>query len=950
MFVEILLNQPTQEQTYHYTLPSDWQPLQVGQLVVVPWGRQRLQGVVLAVSTQPPADLNVAFKPVADVLSSQAVLTAAQITLLHWLSQTYSAPRGACLSLFLPPGFSKQGDQHYRLRQPQHPPKNQSESQLLAVLQAEPQGLNSRQLEKRLPRRNWQPILRHLVGSGVLEQQPVLAAPSVQIKTETTIQPSALLRQSSTWREHFPRKWPANQRVVQFLADHWPAEPALPDLAHFLSLSPDQITAVLATDLVELVPEQAVYQRYVGSTVWQRWYQRLPEPNAAQTALYHAFEQHPVWTTDALPNAAISALPGACAQDLLTHSVNPARLRLKSTLLVARQWLASQQHDPLAWQVLAWLLTQPHQPQPWSALRAVFPTCTLAELRRWAVAGWLLLETQEQIRDPLAKPQFSELPRQAAPPLLPAQRAAWQAIAAAFEQPKPLPFLLHGVTGSGKTELYLQAAALTVQRGKQVLLLVPEIALTAQLVRLFLARFGAQVAILHSNMSEGERFDTWRRVHNGSIAIVVGARSALFLPFACLGLLVVDEEHAESYQQDSTAYHPPYYNARTTALAYAQQVGAVCILGTATPDLNTYHAAQRAQLQLLALPARVNGKPPPPIELIDLRQELRAGNHSLFSRTLQQALQETLTSGQQSILYLNRRGQASYVFCRDCGQVLQCPRCHMPYVYHAIGEQLRCHHCNTRRKSPKTCSRCGSVRIKYFGAGTERVVEAVQTLLPNARVLRWDADSIPDSTQAADILAQLRDRTADILVGTQMVAKGLDLPAVTLVGVVLADVGLNLPDYRAGERVFQTLLQVAGRAGRAEAPGRVIVQTYQPEHPILQAVQAQSYADFYHQELARRSQLGYPPFGHLVRLLGRQQGAEALLIQTAEALATQIRQNISTRQANSTQLIGPVPCFFSPLAGWIRWQLVLRGPNPQDLMPEKLPEGWVAEIDPLSLL
>lgn len=596
-----------------------------------------------------------------------------------------------------------------------------------------------------------------------------------------------------------------------------------------------------------------------------------------------------------------------------------------------------------------------------------------ADLRALEKAGLVTLGEQEIWRDPLADIDF--VPGEA-PSLTRDQSAVWNevlsAIQASMGGAEVAPILLHGVTGSGKTEIYLRAVEATLATGRSALVLVPEIALTPQTIRRFLARLPGRVGVLHSQLSAGQRYDTWRRCRSGLLPVIVGARSALFAPLPRLGLIVLDEAHDESYKEQS---QPPRYDSRSTAMAYARLLRAVCLLGSATPDVTLTYQAERGLLRRLSLPQRILShrtrlhaqaarfqvtpayRPAeaeaetielPPVHLVDMRQELRAGNTSLFSRALQQALCETLQAGQQSILFLNRRGTSTYVFCRDCGHVLHCPRCNVPLIYHGAAEQLLCHHCSYRRRLPSSCPDCGSSRIRQFGAGTQKVEAEVRRLCPEARTLRWDWD-VTRAAGAHDlILAHFAAHRADVLIGTQMIAKGLDLPLVTLVGVVSADTSLNLPDFRAAERTFQVLTQVSGRAGRGLLGGRVILQTYQPEHYAIRAAVGHDYQAFYQEEIARRRQLGYPPFRRLARLVYHHLSENRGRVE-AERLAVAIRQSIRERDAQA-DLIGPAPCFFRRIRGEYRWQVVVRAADPLPLVPDPLPEGWQLDVDPVSLL
>jgi primosomal protein N' (replication factor Y) len=597
---------------------------------------------------------------------------------------------------------------------------------------------------------------------------------------------------------------------------------------------------------------------------------------------------------------------------------------------------------------------------------------SLADLRKLEDQGLIALSQAEVWRDPLEHLDF--VPSDP-PTLTTDQSTAWEAIRPSIGSDNSVPrkpFLLHGVTGSGKTEIYLRAVSEALESGLGSIILVPEIALTPQTVRRFLARFPGQVGLIHSQLSDGERYDTWRRCRSGELKIVVGPRSALFTPMPEIGLIVLDESHDGSYKESTQS---PRYHARDTAIQYAEILGATCILGSATPDVVTTFLAENGILQGLSLPRRILGHRKriegqsarlgvetrylpgeaetatielPSVRVVDMRNELRAGNRSLFSRPLQAALKETLDADQQAILFLNRRGSSTYVFCRDCGEPLRCPRCETPLTFHSAQEKLRCHHCAYQRNLPTKCPNCGSTRIKQFGAGTQAIDALVKEMFPAATTLRWDRDTTRRKGAHEIILAHFSSHRADVLVGTQMIAKGLDLPLVTLVGVVSADTGLNLPDYRAAERTFQILTQVAGRAGRGLLGGRVILQTYQPEHYAVRAASKHDYQAFYAEELARRQQLEYPPYSRLARLLFKHHSAHHAE-ESAKYLAGQIEAKVR-RESRTTNLIGPVPAFFQRLRGDYRWQIIIRGEDPARFVPEELPEGWIVDIDPISLL
>jgi primosomal protein N' (replication factor Y) len=596
----------------------------------------------------------------------------------------------------------------------------------------------------------------------------------------------------------------------------------------------------------------------------------------------------------------------------------------------------------------------------------------LATLRALAARGLISLHAEDYERPRQAGAEAAHI-------LTPAQALAWEQISQGMAsarsvraegEAEPFVALLHGVTGSGKTELYLRALDATLAVGLRAIVLVPEISLTAQTVRRFEARFPGRVAVLHSQLSLGQRYAVWERVRLGQADVLIGPRSALFAPISRLGLIVIDEEEDEAYKQ-AEPIPLPAYHARDVAQALGRLTGATVLMGSATPDLVTYRRATQGTIRLVELPERIAGdhtpRPAPtlpqgallpPVRIVDLRLELQAGNRGILSRALQEALQRSLAGGEQAILFLNRRGTATFVLCRDCGHVALCPRCSTPLTYHhptpvtgvlrSAYQGLVCHRCNHREPQPAQCPVCGGRRIRYFGLGTERVEEAVRRLHPGARLLRWDRDTAtgPDHER---FLQAFIDHRADVLIGTQMIAKGLDLPLVTLVGVISADTALHLPDYRAAERTFQLLTQVAGRAGRGLRGGQVIIQTYNPEHYAIQAAARHDYAGFYRQELENRRRLGYPPCRRLVAL--RFSHADPGVCRNEAQRVGKWLAAENLRLGIGADLIGPAPCFFSQVQGRSRWQIVVRAADPLPLLRGvALPRGWRVDVDPVSLL
>jgi primosomal protein N' (replication factor Y) len=473
-------------------------------------------------------------------------------------------------------------------------------------------------------------------------------------------------------------------------------------------------------------------------------------------------------------------------------------------------------------------------------------------------------------------------------------------------------FLLRGVTGSGKTEVYLQSIARVLEKGQGAIVLVPEISLTPQTVRRFQARFGDTVAVLHSHLGDGERFDEWQRIRSGDARVVVGARSAIFAPVADLGLIVIDEEHESSYKQDKA----PRYHARTVAEERARLEGACLILGSATPCLESFAHARDGRYTLLEMPNRVANRPMPPVEIVDMCVELKAGNRTPFSRSLRKHLTDALGRGEQAILLMNRRGYSSFVFCRECGYVCRCERCSVSMTFHQSPAGLHCHYCDARAAVPEACPTCHSASIRHFGAGTQQIEESARKLFPDARIVRVDRDTTSRKGSHQLMLDAFGNGEFDILIGTQMVAKGLDFPRVTVVGVMAADGALHLPDFRASERTFQLLTQVAGRAGRGELTSEVVVQTYSPRHPAIEAARTHDFLTFAETELAERQELGYPPFLHVANVIVAGPDAKRTLA-VAQHFADQAA-------APGLQLFGPHEAPLAILRGLHRYQIFIK--------------------------
>jgi primosomal protein N' (replication factor Y) (superfamily II helicase) len=500
-----------------------------------------------------------------------------------------------------------------------------------------------------------------------------------------------------------------------------------------------------------------------------------------------------------------------------------------------------------------------------------------------------------------------------------AQKAALEEITRAVRDERYRPFLLHGVTGSGKTEVYLRAIEETISRGRQALLLVPEISLTAQLVSYFRYRLAHPLAVVHSGLSGGERLHDWRAIKKGKVKLVIGARSAIFAPLDRLGIIVVDEEHDPSYkQEDKVRYH-----ARDLALVRGQLEGAAVILGSATPSMETYGNARSGKFHHLSLPTRIDERPLPAVEIADMREEKGEGRERpIFSRALLAALEEKAGRGEQALLFLNRRGFSTFALCRDCGFVYKCPNCSVSLTYHLSERSYRCHYCDYCLPAEPRCPACSSLALQLFGLGTQRLEEEVKKKLPGVRVGRMDRDTTTRKRSHEKILNQVRRGEMNILIGTQMITKGHDFPGVTLVGVPAADLSLNVPDFRAAERTFQLLTQVAGRAGRRSLPGRVIIQTYNPDHYSIRLAAAQDFAAFFEAEAKFRNEMDYPPFARLVNL--RLEGNSEEAVRNAAQAFAAIFQNLPESSAG-VEMLGPAPCPLTRLRGKCRWQLLLKG-------------------------
>ena len=576
--------------------------------------------------------------------------------------------------------------------------------------------------------------------------------------------------------------------------------------------------------------------------------------------------------------------------------------------------------------------------------------------------GYLDQEQREVERDPLNGKLYT--PAQPVN-LSDSQTYALEQISELIENPsiKTRAVLLHGVTGSGKTEVYLDAVSLCISRGKNSLVLVPEIALTPQTIERFSSRFPGKIAVLHSGLTVGERFDQWRKIRANEYQVVIGSRSSIFAPLNNLGLIIIDEEHEWTYKQNDGV---PRYHARDVAMQLAGLTSAAVILGSASPDIESYRRAKRGRYRLVELhhryrPDAVNGSSSrddrllAEVNIVDMRAELKSGNNDIFSRQLVAELERTISNGNQAILFLNRRGFSSLVQCNGCGYVAKCRNCDVSLTFHAESKLLICHYCAQRRRDIEKCLECGSDSVGKYGVGTQLVTEKLNKLYPHVVIDRWDSDAIAKNSHYGELLDRFRSGRSQIVVGTQLISKGHHLPNVTLVGVVSADVGLGLPDFRASERVFQTLCQVAGRAGRGTEDGKVIIQTYQPDHYAIKTAATQNYQSFFDIESMNRRNHVQPPYSKIIRLL-RQDVDDISGQREAKQLAKLLEEQRQIWGLSDTEILGPTQAFPSRVRGRYRWQLILRGPNPRTLLEtislpgvsderRSMKRGWVLDVD-----
>lgn len=570
--------------------------------------------------------------------------------------------------------------------------------------------------------------------------------------------------------------------------------------------------------------------------------------------------------------------------------------------------------------MMAWLLAHPAESVTAKVLLEA--TGASSAVLKTMLEKGIGTETYEEVyREPL-DPSLKDVPMP--DQLTDEQQAVLMPINEAIEERRSETFLLHGVTGSGKTEVYLRAIEKVLARGQEAIVLVPEISLTPQMTARFKARFGHEVAVMHSALSQGEKYDEWRKIDRGEVKVVIGARSAIFAPFTNLGIIILDEEHESTYKQEES----PRYHARDVAIERARFYQCPVILGSATPSLESYARTTKQVYSLLSLTKRAKQMTLPTVEIVDMREQLQLGNRSMFSIALADAIRDRLAKKQQIVLFLNRRGFSSFVLCRDCGTTVECPNCDISLTYHRASELLKCHYCGHEERVPIECPQCESEHIRFFGTGTQRVEEEITKLFPEARVIRMDVDTTSRKGSHEKLLGQFSEGEADILLGTQMIAKGLDFPNITLVGVLAADTTLHLADFRAAEKTFQLMTQVSGRAGRHALPGEVFIQTYSPEHYAIQLAKTQHYESFYDVEMKSRKQYGYPPFYYFTLI---QFSHEDVL--KVNEFAQKAAAYLRTQLAETTMIIGPTAAAISRVNNRYRYQCLIKYKQESKLTP-----------------
>lgn len=896
MFAEILTTAAswnTEEPLLTYSVPPALeQELRAGQLVAIPYGERLVEGIVWQISEDAE---EIETRPIAAILDPEPALLPHQRQVAEWMAMYYVTPLAYVAQIMLPPGLMQRSKVALRLisddQSPvegQPPPALSSTRALIGLLLADGE-LDVERLQEMLGPKRSKEVLKEALESGLIAREAQLHTPRARARHKRIARLLLHGDALANWKRS------AEARVQASLPE-LTAVPMAPDNVRRRPAKPDPWAIPGSSNAFTLTRENKA-----GLLAQQQL--------AAIDLLEHdrpdaSAEAH--WTPQMLCKA--SGLSASQLQKLVRDGI------------IALEEIETRR-DPLNGRNIPASHPLPLTSGQQSALEHIVGTRFIASASPSASASL----------------SASAPPSSSAPALAPTNGAT--------KLSHKTPILLHGVTGSGKTEVYLQALAAIIAQGKRGIMLVPEIALAAQAVYRFVGRFPGRVAIIHSALSDGERYDEWRRIRAGKVDVVIGSRSALFAPVPDLGMLILDEEHEPAYKQSERR---PTYHARETAIALGRMLDIPVVLGSATPAVESFYRAERQVYSLVKLPDRI-GATLPPVEIIDLRDELHAGNTSIISRRLHSEIEQVLSRKQQAILYLNRRGAASCVLCRSCGFVAICDKCDVPLTYHATERVLLCHYCNSQSKVLRLCPQCGSESMRYFGLGTEKVVDTIERIFPDARLLRWDRDTAKNRRAHEQLLDRFANREADILVGTQMIAKGLDLPGVTLVGVISADIALMLPDFSASERAFTLLTQVAGRAGRGEEAGQVIIQTFNPQHFCIDAASRHDYTEFYAAEIEARRRYGYPPFRQFVKFTyshenRRRAQNEALL------LREKLDGWIARLSLAQTDIVGPAPALMERVNSKYRWQMIARGPDLHPLLRVIDTPGWEVDIDPVSTM
>jgi primosomal protein N' (replication factor Y) (superfamily II helicase) len=973
-----------------YLVPGKLQAeLCAGQLVAIPYGDRLVEGIVWVIRQEQDgqdghdgyAENDKALRPIHTILDLEPVLLPHQRKLAEWIAEYYITPLAQVALMMLPPGLMQRSKIVLRLVEnrelkdadgelgggvgaisearfntlapagagwgkrsgeaspPQgvinHAPTDGTlltTRALIGLLLADGE-LDVERLKEMLGPKRAKEVLKEATASGLIERDAQLHAPQAHARHKRVVRLVAQGEVLEAWRQRMETQLreslseapvasmaPDNvrRRPKKSIPDPW----AIPGVADALTLKPQSRAGLLA-------------QRQLAAVdlLQHNRSERLSEDSLQ-------FLDQPYWTPGMLCKAS---------------SLTPAQLQgLVRDNIIAIEEIEIRR-DPLLGRTIPASSPLPLTPDQQAALEAIISSNIDLQPGRGQLLPYTsaLPTTQENDRETgtsygllqvgFLSTETSETLETLETSVVPQGYPGHPRLIGGATGISPI--LLHGVTGSGKTEVYLQALAAMIAQGKRGIVLVPEIALTAQTVLRFASRFPGRVAIIHSALNIGERYDEWRRIRAGEVDVVIGSRSALFSPLPDLGIIILDEEHEPAYKQDERR---PTYHARDAAITLGSILHIPVVLGSATPSVMTFYHVDQKAYRIVELPGRI-GATLPPVEVIDLRSELHAGNTSIISRRLQSELEHVLGQGQQAILFLNRRGAASCVLCRECGFVAMCDRCDVPLTYHSTERILLCHYCNRQSEVLHICPSCNGMSMRYFGLGTEKVQHTIQRSFPSARLLRWDRDTARNRRAHEQLLDRFANREADVLIGTQMIAKGLDLPGVTLVGVISADIGLMLPDYSASERTFTLLTQVAGRAGRGEEPGKVIIQTFNPQHFCVDAASRHDYHEFYAAEIEARRRYGYPPFRRFVKFTYSHENRyrsqnEALL------LRERLDEWIERLGLTQTDVVGPAPAVMERVRGKYHWQMIARGPDLHPLLRVIDTPGWEVDIDPVSTL